>query len=155
MREQTIEIECKACIGTGLYCGIAERNGSAVICQQCDGTGRQEFKYKPFAGRNRRQNVNRVFKSSFGYVHSAEDANGIKFSDGGVAYNDWLNGDVPKPVKSLYCPFLWTWQQLKRESKLYSTRCENGTGLGCRISECKHWADKSQCWEIYEAENGA
>jgi len=152
MREQTIAIECKACRGTGLYRGAAERDGAAVVCQQCDGTGRQEFKYKPFAGRNRAENVNRVFKSSFGYVHSAKDVNAIKFSDGGVEYDEWLNGELPKPVKDLYCPFLWTWQQLKGE--LYATRCENGIKLGSRISDCRHWSSKSKCWEIYEEKNG-
>ena len=31
------DVECTSCSGTGLYQGMAERDGTAVICYQCDG----------------------------------------------------------------------------------------------------------------------
>lgn len=35
-----IECECNACKGTGLYVGMAERDGAAVVCYTCKGTGK-------------------------------------------------------------------------------------------------------------------
>lgn len=35
---RTIIIECQACKGTGLYKGMAERDGAAVVCSHCHGT---------------------------------------------------------------------------------------------------------------------
>jgi len=34
------ECECSACKGTGLYVGMAEREGAAVVCSRCKGTGK-------------------------------------------------------------------------------------------------------------------
>ena len=42
MGEHVIEFdcECESCKGTGLYVGMAEREGSAVVCHTCKGTGK-------------------------------------------------------------------------------------------------------------------
>ena len=46
--KRTIVIECQACGGTGLYKGMAERDGAAVVCSCCNGTGKTEFTYNEF-----------------------------------------------------------------------------------------------------------
>ena len=60
---------CKACGGTGLYKGFAEKEGCAVVCNQCNGSG---FVEKTASGeRKLRNDVKRVFAYSIGYVHAA------------------------------------------------------------------------------------
>jgi len=146
--EISLEIECKSCNGTGLYVGTAEREGSAVICTTCEGTGCQDynFGYTLFIERKIRNDVRRVFKRSCGYVHSADDQKGIEFSKGGVLYADWIAGKVPKPIKSLYCPLQWTGQEWS--SPLY---CKV-SGAGMCISECPYRKEHGvmPCWDEYE-----
>lgn len=38
-----IQIECPACHGTGLYQGMCEQDGCAVVCTKCDGKGYTTF----------------------------------------------------------------------------------------------------------------
>lgn len=141
-----VDIKCSACRGTGLYVGFCERDGSAVVCYKCNGSGKFHHKlaYELFTERIRRDDVKRVFLQTCGYVHSAEDHEGIEFSKGGTSYKDWLEGGDPKPIKSLYCPLLWTNQRWKTDKCLW----------GGRISQCKHWENKAKCWEEYEKEQG-
>tara|TARA_B100000614_G_scaffold258752_1_gene281815 strand:+ start:73697 stop:73969 length:273 start_codon:yes stop_codon:yes gene_type:complete len=57
---EKIETECRDCGGTGLYCGFAEPDGTAVICNGCSGTGCKTIHYKPFNGRKPKAGVHRV-----------------------------------------------------------------------------------------------
>lgn len=56
----SIQAECDRCRGTGLYCGFAEPEGTAVICRNCGGTGCYTITYKEFTGRKRKRGVKRV-----------------------------------------------------------------------------------------------
>lgn len=56
----TIKAECDACSGTGLYCGFAEPEGTAVICRGCSGTGCRTITYKEFTQRKHKRGVKRV-----------------------------------------------------------------------------------------------
>lgn len=55
-----IQTECQPCSGTGLYCGFAEPEGTAVICHGCGGSGAATIRYKKYTGRKRKRNVQRV-----------------------------------------------------------------------------------------------
>lgn len=154
-----LKIVCDACGGEGLFVGACERDGCAVVCHHCKGTGCYDYKfeYEPFNKRKEAGNIQRVFQSSCGYVHSANDKTTvegavIKFSDAGCSYKDWLKGVKPKPVKDLYCPYQWTSQSLQTEdvNGLYKNRCRGAVGLGSWISECKFHKDKETCWKIFE-----
>ena len=48
---KSIKIECKACNGTGLYVGMAERDGVAVQCHNCNGNGWVIYEYNEFTER--------------------------------------------------------------------------------------------------------
>ena len=149
-----LAIQCSSCNGTGLYVGCAERDGAAIVCHMCDGTGKTEFKYEEFTGKKVREGVNRVFAKSVGYVHSSKNVKFkedglIRFEDGGCTYGEWLVGVEPKPVKDLYCPYVWDNRGMGDEP---CSRCKTGnTGLG-RISECTFFKDKAKCWVEYEGE---
>lgn len=146
------KIECPDCGGTGLYVGLAERDGSAVICHTCKGTGCYEktFNYSLFTKKKVRKDVKRVYKSSFGYIHTVED---IKvegelqeFSKAGVDYESWLTGAAPRPLKTLYCPLLWTHQEW--HSPIH---CKDGSA-GMYIPNCPHKFEMEKCWKLFETD---
>ena len=156
--EVTGEVECSACKGTGLYQGMAEHDGAAVVCNRCGGTGKVKVKlrYKKFAGRKKRKGVKRVFDGSHGFFISANDVTTeereIPFSEWGCAYRDWLRGAVPVPMYGLICPYLHTNQHLQTEdvNGLYETRCRPNLKCGGSITKCPLWNEKDKCWEIFE-----
>jgi len=149
---KTLVIECQSCGGTGLYIGRAEKGKCAVVCYVCKGTGKVEFYYKKFTGRKKRDDVERVFKSSYGYVHTHKnitDSSGklIRFEEGGCTYDEWLNGAEPKPVKDLYCPYQWDNRGMGNEP---CSRCKEGVPPFGWLAKCKFHNDKDRCWEEYE-----
>lgn len=150
--KRTIIIECKSCNGTGLYKGMAERDNCAVICSACKGTGAIEFAYDEFEGRKIRVDLERVFKNSFGYVHSNLDCTTtkgdiIRFSEGGCSYHEWLNGVEPKPVKDLYCPYIWDNKGMGNEPLEDCNKHCKGFGS---ISNCDIYNKKNECWIKFE-----
>ena len=157
-----VDVVCASCKGTGLYRGMAERDGSAVVCSNCKGTGKVTVThtYEEFAERKPITDVTRVFAGSFGYVHAAddvvaEDGKVIAFSKGGCTYEEFLNGEEPKPVKELYCPYAWTNQGMQEDDhpdhEFYTENCRPVKNWGGFISDCKKYGDKSECWALYEA----
>lgn len=147
------KIECQSCGGTGLYVGMAERDGAAVVCSHCKGTGcyNHKFTYISFTERVRRDDVRRVFKTSCGFVHTPEDivfeGEDIKFSQSGASYEEWLIGKSPLPMKTLYCPKLWTGQ------KWDSEKCKKHCRLSDSIYNCPMLGKMAECWDEYENAN--
>lgn len=90
-------VDCKQCDGTGVYVGFAEKEGSAVVCYCCKGTGAVEFTAPPsFNGRKRRDGVKTVSFKNQGVVL----APGI--DRGEVSYEAFLNGAMPTLDEGLY-----------------------------------------------------
>jgi len=144
---ETIKIECESCDGTGIYKGMCEKDGSAVVCIKCQGTGMIEFNYTPFTERKLRTDVKRVYSNTMTYVISDEDFTTkegvtIHMSQFGASYEDWLNGKKPIPIKELVCPYYWSDQEFKWKL------CNDLLG-GCYYN-CPHYADKDACWFQFE-----
>ncbi|MFW6024985.1 MAG: hypothetical protein ACOCRX_01455 [Candidatus Woesearchaeota archaeon] len=140
----TMDIECKSCNGTGIYVGIAERDGAGVVCKTCNGTGCQHytFEYTPFRSRKKRKDIKRVYLSSYGYCISPEPltlSNGVfvDFSKEGVPYEEFLKGKMPSHIKRMACPMLAD-QPSCHKIKGFTEKCDelNG-GYLSRISNCK------------------
>ncbi len=154
--KRTIIIECQACGGTGLYKGIAERDGAAVVCSHCHGTGKTEFTYNEFEGRKEMDGVTRVFEGSFGYVHTdkdttTEEGRTLHFSQYGCSYEEWKAGVEPTPMEELYCPYIYRNRGIGNEP---CSRCKTGCkGWGGSISDCKFYSDKAKCWEEWHKNN--
>ena len=55
-----IKIECGSCGGTGLYCGMCEPKGEAVVCLDCVGRGWYMVGGKQFTGRKKKHGVKRI-----------------------------------------------------------------------------------------------
>lgn len=136
----THTVVCTACGGTGLYKGLAERGTCAVVCHRCNGTGAVQQTFEIFQERKRRPNVTKVYKDSCGYVHN-------ETLDGGCTYEEFLAGVEPAPVKTIYCPFLWTGQK-DLDGAL---PCNKLIMWGDQISNCPNYSKKAECWEVYEA----
>ncbi len=153
MKKERIErdIECQSCGGTGLYSGMGESDDCAVVCVKCKGTGKYHyvFEYTPFAGRNHRADIKRVFAKTCGIKHGADDYTPeggalIEFSKGGASYLEWLDGVELKPMKDLYCPKMWTTQ------KWDSAKCKEHCRCGTSIHYCPMHDQMAKCWDEYE-----
>ena len=135
---------CKSCQGTGLYMGRAERDGAAVVCHICDGTGCHHVKiqYDNFDGRVGRWDVDRVFKTNPGMCLGKKFPGGSikELSEfGGMPYSDWVCG-LPFPAKSenrkYTCP-AWWYQSADYAKKPIWSECPI---LGC-FRDCKHFGE--------------
>lgn len=150
MKVFEVDIKCQSCDGTGLYVGLAERDGAAVVCTTCKGTGKyhHKFTYDEFTARIKRDDVKRVFKTSCGYVQTPDDVEvdgkTIEFSKSGISYEGWLTGGQPLPLKSLYCPKMWTGQQWNSET------CEKHCRCGTSINYCPNRENMAKCWDEYD-----
>ena len=88
-KKATVKAECHACQGTGLYRGMAEKPGIAVVCLACKGTGCREFEYIPFTSRNVRHDVKEVCLSRGTFILSCGPVGTS------VTYAEFLGGKMP------------------------------------------------------------
>lgn len=83
-----LEYECQDCNGTGLYSGMCEREGEAVICLGCNGTGKAIFEYRPFARRKGRRDIKTVSLSRGLFI-----VTGVGAKEGSsMSYKDFKSG---------------------------------------------------------------
>lgn len=59
-KRRKIKTVCEECSGTGLYSGVCEKKGEAVICLRCGGSGCLIYWYTPFKSRKPRRGVRSV-----------------------------------------------------------------------------------------------
>lgn len=140
------DCECEDCKGSGLYIGMAERPGAAVLCKTCDGTGKHHvsIRYKDFEGKRRRTGVKRVFQANPGI------AVGPGKSNGGLSYDDWLDGKkftAGTEMRKFTCP-AWWYQTADSSKKPNWDEC---VGIG-RFSDCSCFSDKEACWKRWDSE---
>lgn len=146
--------KCKFCEGTGLYIGLAERDGAAVVCHTCEGTGCQHVKteYDDFTVRLPHRTAKHVVQVNPGICIGAGKEAEYKLSDfGGMSYQDWLNGKVFEQGmenRKFTCP-AWWYQSANYELKPDWDDC---CGVGC-FSGCEHFTAKNKCWERFDAEH--
>jgi len=138
------EIECDSCKGSGLYVGMAERDGAAVVCGMCKGKGHYtyEFKYKEFTKLRVRKDIKQVVQVNPGICISSE------INCGGMSYKDWLAGKSFKKgmeMREYTCP-AW-WYQTANYSAIPKF-CPNMLGLS--FSDCEFFKQKNKCWERYD-----
>ena len=68
----------------------------------------------------------------------------------GVSYQQFLDGKMPKHIKTLECPMLAD-QGACHEIKGFVDECQklHGGWIGS-ITSCNHYRMKSECWERFE-----
>lgn len=151
-----IEEECPPCKGTGVYIGMAERDGAAVVCYKCKGTGFHEYDitYKKFEGRKRHPDAKWVYACNPGIVLGSKE--GVcKLSDfGGVTYESWLrDGEFPygSEDRKYICP-AWWYQTCNYKLKPDWKECWDT--FGSTFSKCRHFGNKDKCWSKWDEEIG-
>lgn len=87
---QTIKAECSACGGTGLYSGLAEPKGTAVVCLQCGGDGCEEITFTPFVRRKGRRGIQTVRRSQGSFVGT-----GVGPTGGSITYQEFQQERMP------------------------------------------------------------
>lgn len=149
-KEIRIKHECTLCGGTGLYVGLAERDGAAVVCSSCNGGGWQESVFSRFTGRKERKNVLRVFETNVGIVIGK--GVGIDLSDfGGMPLAEWAAGkpfETGTENRAYSCP-RW-WAQCAGGPAPKWDECN--LSLGQSFNKCKHFCNKSACWRRWDHE---
>jgi len=154
--KKTIEFdeECPSCKGTGLYAGIAEKDGFAVVCSTCKGTGKHHFEhtYTEFTCRKTTQGIKQVLKTNpgigVGIGKTTEGEILTLESFGGMPYRDWAAG-LPFPkgseMRKYVCP-AWWYQCTDYKQKPEWDEC---IGVGS-FSKCKNFKTKEKCWERFD-----
>jgi len=147
-------VKCKACKGTGVYVGMAERDGAGVICTVCDGTGCKhfEYEYELFSTREVRDDVSRVYKSGYDYVISPTvNINDVEFQHEGVSYEDFKMGKKPKHIELMVCPMLADQGACHKIPNFVDTCNKNNGKFINMIVDCEHQCKKSECWERFNS----
>ena len=156
MKKIELKVECPFCKGTGLYQGMGEGKGVAVVCYKCAGTGAfmYSYSYEAFTGRKTKEGVQRVYLSGMGYGLGLGK---IKFTDigeidmdkEGISYDEFVDGKTPCHIKKLGCPMRAD-QGVCHDIKGFTGKCNelNGGWLSC-ITDCKSYRDKDKCWDRF------
>ena len=155
MAKHTIEFDerCKSCNGTGLYVGLEERDGAAVVCHTCKGIGCHHVKieYDDFENKIKETDIERVFEVNPGIVIGKEKNNEYSLAEfGGMPYKDWFNGlSFPKHSENrkFTCP-AWWYQSADYDKKPNWDWCSK---IGS-FSGCNHFGTKNRCWERWDNE---
>jgi len=142
--------QCKACEGTGLYVGLAEHDGAAVVCHICKGAGCHHaiVEYDDFTVRKPREDIKRVFQTSSGICTGGEDLS--KF--GGITYREWQQGapfGSGTEMRNYTCPCWWG----QSTGKEYSLPPRCSLLCGGRFSGCEFFSDKAACWKFVDTNN--
>jgi len=155
MEKIEMEIECPSCKGTGVYTGIGEHDGAAVVCYRCNGTGKYHYSYTyiPFTKRRKRKNIKRVYLSSYGYCIAPHEIDfdkigKIDLSKEGVSYEEFIKGKKPKHIEQFGCPMLAD-QSACHDIKGFTDIChdkDHNDGWVSMITHCKYYPNKANCW---------
>ena len=150
-RHIEIEQECPACNGTGLYIGYAERDGFAVQCYKCDGSGKYLFRhsYFNFTGRREKEGAKYVVKTNPGIFMGLKNGEYSPDDFGSIPYDEWKNGGEMPEMRKFCCPRWWNQTANSLSSPEWS---ECYTSLGDGFSGCKLFHNKAACWERWDKE---
>lgn len=88
---RSVRVECSSCYGTGLYQGMCEAKGEAVICLGCAGTGCEVLRYRPFVRRRGKRGIKSV-RLSRGQSLAA----GVGGHGPSITYAEFAAGKMPK-----------------------------------------------------------
>lgn len=87
---ETVKVECSSCGCTGLYSGLSEPKGTAVICCECGGTGCKEIKFILFNKRKGRRGIQTIRRSRGSFI-----ATGVGPTGESITYQEFKQGRLP------------------------------------------------------------
>lgn len=153
MSHHKIKVACTSCKATGLYVGMGERDGAAVVCHTCKGTGESTLEYDDFTGRKPKPGVvKRVYQVNPGICIGT--GNGHRLEDfGGISYAEWNSGQgFPKrgsENREFTCPKWWYQSEDYKRGPDWK-ECDNT--LGSTFSSCPYFKTKDRCWARFDEE---
>ena len=139
-----LEIECSACGATGLYVGLGEKDGAAVVCSRCNGTGAVRLSVTKFQRRRVREGVKQVYQHNPGVL--------LDSTLGGIPYVRWVEGAAfpcGSEVRNV-CPAWWAQTVLSKNIDSQAYGCT--VRLGESFSQCEHYGEKQKCWARWDEE---
>ena len=154
---RSLATACRACDATGLFVGLAERDGAAVPCVDCDGTGCQTAYYDDFEKRKRISGITRVFPRSAVTLYA-----GVL---GGTPYPVWWesglrSGAEPREVA---CPMeffekdlsLWSSSASPMRADAWCFLVQpRSARWGSTCQKCPAHPENALCWQVFD-EGGA
>ena len=155
MAHHIIEFDrkCQFCDGTGLCVGRNERDGAAVVCYKCKGTGCEHvfIEYDDFQGRIKAEGIERVFLANRGIM--IWKGNGkYKLSDfGGMSIEEWESGKKFAPgmeTRNYACP-AWYYRIADPKKAPDWHECS----ISGNFKNCPKYKTKGECWERWDKEN--
>lgn len=75
-----IKQECDSCSGSGLYSGMCEGPGEAVVCLSCEGKGWYWYEYRSFNGRKRKRGIKEIHFSRGSFIGTGVGAIGDRMT---------------------------------------------------------------------------
>ena len=146
-KQATIRIECRNCGATGLSTEFPLKDGSAVRCPKCKGTGAEEIKAALFTEKKTRDDVEHVWANIVNYVITPD-----KFS-GGASYQEWLDDpgiihEIGREIREASCPMSW-YQAANHKLRPQWDECNRVN----HIPSCPWWNRKDKCWKQFDKEN--
>lgn len=148
MTQISVQAVCNACGGTGLYIGMAERDGVAVVCSTCNGSGAMTVRYTPF----KRQLPAPASVTSVHVARGYVLGDKHPACDGGLPIEQWKQGVIVPADEKLYCPYLYTHQDWCAHPRDPENNHNNAPMLWGRIDECPYWIEKDECWKRFHAD---
>jgi len=151
MKTFRVKEVCKSCKGSGIYVGMAERDGFGIVCHDCKGTGCYEFvhNYEEFELQIIRPDVKQVLQTNPGICVGTNNNLTLE-SFGGMPYTEWIkDGKFPSKseMRKYVCP-AWWYQSVDYDKK--PKWCPSAFGM---FSNCPEFENKEACWERFDKEN--
>ena len=160
-RKFEYDAECSVCEGAGVYRGVCERDGIAVQCKYCKGSGQIHhiIKWKEAQGRKELAAVKRVLFCNPRIMTGENSQMSVSIEDyGGMSYKDWKAG-LPFPARSemrwFTCPAEW-YKFANVDLVPYHSvpawgECDQREDD--RYPSCLLFGLKYKCWERFDRES--
>ena len=151
MATTTVNVFCSVCGGYGVIINNFTKDGSALHCENCDGTGSVERVIETFTERKNYDQIHRVFLTNLGIT--IQDYPDLPVEDqGGVSYEQWqsIGKDCfgkGTELEKRTCPKMW-YSQINStiEPPNYIDCVEN------KFRSCPKWRTRADCWTTFKAE---
>ena len=145
MAQTELTIECRSCNATGIYQGLAERNGIVIVCSTCGGSGAETVSHTLFTERHVVSWPTTVFAAGTQYVMSDE-------ARGGVPYSDWLvDPDSARAdgaeARDYACPASW-YSTVDMARHPGWPECD--LPIATTFMDCPLFSAKEKCWERWD-----
>ncbi len=151
MSSTTINVFCSVCNGYGVIINQFTKDGSALHCENCNGTGSIERTIETFSERKVYDNIHRVFLTNLGTT--IQDYPELPVEDqGGVSYEQWqtIGKDIfakGTELEKRTCPKMWySMVNSSIKAPAYDDCVEN------KFRSCAKWRTRSECWTTFKTE---